>query len=281
MRTLLRRTTLCCLIAMLALTAARAAGAVGPALWTVNQLAATGSDTQYVAHLDKKSGVTTISATRAGADAQSVSLKGRWGFQVATLAGDATGLSGNERVLVASAPPANPGGLAGPSRFAVMSTAPLRVTRLISLPGSWTVDALSPDGRMLYLIQHVEIGGDISRYRVRAYDLRANRLLPRVIADKRQTGWTMRGYPIARTATDGAGTVFTLYQPNGNYPFVHALDAVHGTAVCIGLPLSWTDQVVLEGARLTLEDGGARLVVSGPHLESPISIDTTTYQIVH
>ena len=91
----------------------------------------------------------------------------------------------------------------------------------------------------------------------------------------------MRGYPVARVATAGERSVFTLYQPSGNYPFVHALDAVHGTAVCIGLPLSWTDPSILEGATLTLRAAGERLVVSGPHMSRPIAIDTRTLRIVH
>lgn len=281
MRTSLLRTSLCCLIASLALVGATDAAAVGPSLWTVQQIAAPNGDVEYVAHLDKKAGVTTIASKHGDRTLKSVSLPGAWGFQVVTIAGDAAGLSANGRVLVASAPPANPGGLSGPSRFAVLRTSPLAVTETFTLPGAYTVDALSPDGRMLFLIQHLQVGSDISRYRVRAYDLSAHRLLPKVIADKRQAGWTMRGYPIARAATPNESSVFTLYQPNGNYPFVHALDAVHGTAVCIGLPLSWTDQSLLDGAKLALDADGTRLVVSGPHMVASISIDTATLEIVH
>jgi hypothetical protein len=274
------RPLLCCLIALLALAGAQVAAAVGPALWTVDQIAAAGGDVEYVAHFDQKDASTTIAARRGDEARESVSLKGRWGFQVVTLGGDAAGLSANGRVLVASTPPANPGGLAGPSRFTVLHTAPLRVTQSFALAGSYTVDALSPDGSKLFLIQHVEVGGDISRYRVRAYDLKAHRLLPGVIADKRQAGWTMRGYPLARAATASEGSVYTLYQPNGNYPFIHALDTVHASAVCIGLPLSWTGDT-LDGAKLALSADGTRLVVSGPHIQTPVAVDTTTLQIVH
>lgn len=273
------RTTLCCLIAFLALAGARSAGAVGPALWTVDQVAR--GATQYVAHVDRKTGTTTIAARIGDRTVASVRVKGRWGFQVVTLAGDAAGVSANGRVLVASAPQADPGGLSRPSRFVVLRTSPLAVVRTITLPGSYTVDALSPDGGTLFLIQHVEIAGDLSRYRVRAYDLRTHRLLPGVIADRQQSGWTMRGYPIARTATANERSVFTLYQPSGNYPFVHALDTVRGTAVCIGLPLAWTDQSILNGARLALSADGTRLVISAPQLTAPIAIDTTTFRIVH
>jgi hypothetical protein len=272
------RTSVACLIVLLALAGAREAAAVGPALWTVRQVAGAGGDVEYVAHA-KRSGVTTIVARRAGRALRSVSLPGRWGFQVVTLAGDAAGLSANGRVLVASSPSADPAALAGASRFAVLHTAPLEVAQMFVLRGAFTVDALSPDGRTLFLIQHLRVGDDITRYRVRAYDLKTKRLLPRAIADRRQAGWTMRGFPIARVATADDRSVFTLYQPNGNYPFVHALDTVRRTAVCIGLPLSWTDRS-LDGATLALRDAGKRLVVSGPNLAKPIAIDTTALRVI-
>jgi hypothetical protein len=272
------RTSIACLIAVVALAGAQQAAAVGPTLWTAHQIAAAGGEVEYVAHV-RRGGVTTIVSKRAGRTLRTISLSGRWGFQVVTLAGDAAGLSANGRVLVASSPSANPGALAGSSRFAVLHTAPLEVAQTFTLRGAFTVDALSPDGRTLFLIQHLRVGDDITRYRVRAYDLKTKRLLPRVIADKRQAGWTMRGFPVARVATASDRRVFTLYQPSGNYPFVHALDTVHRTAVCIGLPLPWTDRN-LDGATLALRDGGRRLVVSGPNLAKTVAIDTTTLRVV-
>ena len=39
----------------------------------------------------------------------------------------------------------------------------------------------------------------------------------------------MRGYPLARTSSSGGAWVYTLYE--GDEPFVHALDTVHGRAL--------------------------------------------------
>ncbi len=109
--------------------------------------------------------------------------------------------------------------------------------------------------------------------------MRARKLLKRVVADKRQAGWTMHGYPMARAATATGSRVYTLYSPGNNYPFIHALDTVAGTAVCVGLPLSWADPNTLNGARLTLSGDGRRLTVSGPRLGETISVDTRTFKV--
>ena len=53
-----------------------------------------------------------------------------------------------------------------------MLTGGLHVIRRLTLPGSYTVDAISPDGRWLYLI-HYTARRNLLRYEVRAYDLPA------------------------------------------------------------------------------------------------------------
>lgn len=249
---------------------------VGPWLWTVNGgagIAASPGDTRYVARLD--GGATHLIERRAGRDDRTLTIPGHWGLQVATVAGDLVGLSGDGRRLVLTGPTRERP--LATSRFVVVDTRSLAAPRTIRMPGNMTVDALSPDGRMLYLIQHVASRG-ASRYRVRAYDLRSGMLLPRVIADKRQRGWLMTGMPIARASTANGAQVYTLYQGEGNYPFVHALDTVNATAVCIGLPLDWADPRAMDGARLRLDDG--RLAVVGPGIDTTVEIDLRTQRVL-
>ena len=76
-----------------------------------------------------------------------------------------------------------------------------------------------------------------------------------MIADKRQAGWLMEGYPVARATTPNGRWVYTLYQQPNNYPFVHALDTVSRTAVCIGIPWQWAGSAqgqAIGSAQLTL-----------------------------
>ncbi len=206
------------------------------------------------------------------------SLKGRWGVPMVATDGTAGGLSRDRRVLVLGdwSPQ-----LAVPRRsshFLLVNTSSLRVWRTITLPGDFTFDALSPGGGTLYLIQHLAGGQGGTRYRVRAYDIAARRLLQRVIADRRQSSWTMDGSPVTRATSADGRWVYTLYRQPGGYPFVHALDAVARTAVCIGLP--WKgDQDVLYSTRLGLEHEGRTLTLSTRRGRPLFAIDTRTYWV--
>ena len=56
------------------------------------------------------------------------------------------------------------------SGFVTVDTRKLAVIRTINLNGDFAYDAISPNGRTLYLIEHFP-STDVLRYRVRAYDL--------------------------------------------------------------------------------------------------------------
>ena len=264
-------------VVAIALVAAQQAAAVGPWLWTVNGgagIASPSGDVRYVARIAGQS--TTVVAIREGQELRSLSVPGHWGLQAATLDGDLAGLSGDGKLLVLTSP--TRGESIDLSTFVLVATPALTNVGTIRLRGDFTVDALSPDGSTLFLIQHLS-GNEVSRYQVRAYDVRARKLLRRVVADKRQAGWTMHGYPVARAETRTGSRVYTLYSPGNNYPFIHALDTVARTAVCVGLPLSWTDPNTLNGIALTLSADGRRLTVSGPSLGARITLDTRTFKV--
>jgi hypothetical protein len=160
------------------------------------------------------------------------------------------------------------------SSFVVVRLSGLRVEQTITLAGSWAFDALSPDGRTLYLIQHTT--ADLQHYVVRAYDLAAHVLLPGRIADKTQASWVMQGWPAARVATKSGRWVYTLYSNPGGFPFVHALDTVRGVAHCVGF--AWSgDQGPLGSYRLSLK--GNRLLVLRPGGSVYRSIDRTTWAV--
>ena len=94
--------------------------------------------------------------------------------------------------------------LARPERYfpptdtalAVLDARRLIVRRHISLPGFFTVDAISPDGRWLYLIQYA--GENVLDYRVRALDTQTGRLAARDVVDQREPDEQMGGLPMAR-----------------------------------------------------------------------------------
>src|SRR5205814_10238349 len=109
------------------------------------------------------------------------------------------------------------------TRFVLFDTRRFRADRTVSLQGSFSFDALSPDARAMYLIQYTS-AADYSRYRVRAYDLRAGKLLPGAIVDRREPSGQMAGSPVARVTTGTSRWVYTLYARPAGKSFVHALD---------------------------------------------------------
>jgi hypothetical protein len=176
------------------------------------------------------------------------SLRGQWGIPMVAFDGTKAGLSHDGKILVLAQPPI--GRMRKVSTFPVFSTRDLRrPMQTVVLRGSFSFDALSPDGRTLYLIEHVN-RQDVSQYRVRAYDLESNRLLPKPIRDPK-TGEIMHGYPMSRVTSADGRWAYTLYQAP-NHSFVHALDTVNRKAACIDLPAGTPPEYV----------GDARLVVA-------------------
>jgi hypothetical protein len=181
-------------------------------------------------------------------------VPGRYGVSGVDISGDTTGLSADGRTLVLADLPAYLPPRA--TRVLVLDTPRLAVRAKLVLPGYWTVDAISPDGRWLFLIHYPS--SDISKYEVRAYDLQAHRLLAKPIVDPSDRSEAMTGFAIARVMSAGDRWAYTLYfRPTGT-PFIHALDTVGRRAVCVDLPRS-----------LNLDPGNAqvRLAAGGAVLE--------------
>jgi hypothetical protein len=247
--------------AAVALVCTPAATAAGPWLGTASNGVA-----EYTANVH---GTTTV----VGDGSQTLRLDGKWGLPRVTLNNGVGGLSADGRTLVLSQDFNPTGSLERESTFLVLGTKPLRVRTTVQLKGDFGFDALSPTGRTIYLIQHVS-AENLFRYRVRAYDVVAGSLVKRVIADKRQRDWNMSGYPVARAASANGHWVYTLYSNPDNYPFVHALDTVGRTAVCIGIPWDWTaDQQAIDQS--TLRIVGNKLMIGDRFV-----LDRSTFKVV-
>ena len=117
--------------------------------------------------------------------------------------------------------------------FTVIQTRRLSTERTFTLPGDFSFDAVSPNGRWLYLVEYLS-PRDSTRYLVRLYDLERRRLLPEPIIDPREVGDVMRGTPVTRANSPDGRFAYTLYD-GGEHPFIHALDTVEKSARCIDL----------------------------------------------
>jgi hypothetical protein len=157
-------------------------------------------------------------------------------FAIPAISYTPTGITPDGKTLVLTTWPWR----SGPASFLALSVPDFVTRHVVTLggDGSWSFDAISPGARTLFLIQSVT-GGEY--YRVRAYDLSRHRLLKRVIADRRETG-PMVGAPAGRAQTRDGRWLYTLYERGDGTAFVHVLDAVRGTAVCVDLKSKgWAD----------------------------------------
>jgi hypothetical protein len=182
-------------------------------------------------------------------------IDGRWSVSPVTVNGATTGLSADGRVLVLarperSFPPAS-------TALAVLDAKRLVVRRLVALAGFFTVDAISPDGHWLYLIQYP--GQDLLDYRVRALDTRTGQLAARDVVDPREPDEQMGGLPMARVMSRDGRFAYTLYS-GGEETFIHALDTVSQSAACIDLAELPPD-TDLSGFRLDVSADGRRVRV--------------------
>ena len=208
-------------------------------------------------------------------DGKFMALKGTWGIPVVAFDGTADGLMGDGRTLLLGE--ATTGStLRKHSTFALVDVKSMKMVRKLRLPGHQVFDALSPDGRYLYFIEYVS-AEDFNRYRVRAYDLQARRLLTRAVIDKRESETAMQGSPISRVTSQDRTWAYTLYG-GPDKTFIHALDTMHAGAVCIDLPWKSQPKHLFEFRIRRAGDG--RLVVRGPRGRTLAVVDQSSLHVV-
>jgi hypothetical protein len=155
-----------------------------------------------------------------------------------------------------------------------LDTKRLTAIRIVKLRGDFSFDAISPQGRWMYLIQYTS-PTDPTRYRVRAYDIREGRMVVRPVLDPTEPGDKMRGAPLSRTMSADGRWAYTLYDGAGSTPFIHALDTSHHTARCI-------DLTTLAGRndlwQLRLRMAGGAVTVQGPH-GALLAVDPQSFEV--
>jgi hypothetical protein len=231
---------------------------------------------RYVAIATGTDTVVAAIRRRGGQVGRFTLIPGNFGVPQVTYDGATDGLSRDGRTLVLGDATSSRQ-LRKTSSFAVVDIRRFVLRRTVQLRGDFSFDALSRDARMLYLVEHVS-AQDYGRYRVRAYDLGAQRLLPRVVVDRRSWESVMQGTPLTRAGTDDGRWIYTLYA-GGTHPFVHALDTSHVNAVCIDLPRSW--QKLDVGALQLRLAGPGRLVVRHRSGGKPLAVlDTARFRVL-
>jgi hypothetical protein len=226
--------------------------------------------------------------TTSGQVLNSRMLPTRWSVPLVAYDLSTSGLSADGGTLVLIEP--RRGFPRKDTTFTVIGPRSLRTRDTFTLQGDFSFDALSPNGRWLYLVEYVA-RQDPFRYLVRLYDLERHRLRPEPIIDPREVGDVMRGMPLSRAYSPDGRFAYTLYDGAGEHPFIHALDTVERSARCIDLHSLMDFQrlgelrldVSADGGTIAAELGGEPVVlvdtesneVTGPPLTAEPTATTT------
>jgi hypothetical protein len=132
----------------------------------------------------------------------------------------------------------------------------------IELHGFFEFDAVSNDGKRVYLIEYASA----SVYRVRFYDVALHQLDPNVVFDKSDGTDAMTGLRLSGVASADGRWLFSVYAREHASPFVHALDLVNGIAFCLDLPGSGyaTSDAAMRWSLASNTDGTKLYAANGP-----------------
>jgi hypothetical protein len=189
-------------------------------------------------------------------------------FEVPAVAGVKGGLSSDGATLVLGGHPA-----AHVSRFAVLDARTLHVKRVLSLRGTYSFDAMSPDASTLYLIRFLSADG--KHYAVQGLDMDDSHPVAKTLVEKGEPGEQMSGAALTRTSSSDGAWVYTLYDGAGEAPFVHALSTVDKFTLCIDLDaLEGRKDLASLGLNLSPENHTLEVTASG----GPVAlIDTENF----
>jgi len=211
-----------------------------------------------------------IESALYGGELRARRLDGSLSIPAVAYDGSPSGISADGRTLVLISPRTR-----YPRRrttFAVVDARRLSLQRRITLKGDFSFDAISPDGRVMYLIQYSR--QNFSDYAVRAYDLRSRRLFRAPVVDPDEADEPMTGAPVTRATSPDGRWAYTLYN-SSPHPFVHALDTAERTAVCIDLDDFrrgiWGATVELRGPTLSVVGRAGKVLAR---------IDTRTHRVI-
>jgi DNA-binding beta-propeller fold protein YncE len=151
-------------------------------------------------------GHTTIAVinTRTGGTLRSIALAGSYetagpGYGASTISPDGKWLALRQS-----------GTTGGTTTIALLDTQAGRLAKTVSLPGDFELDAISPDGQVLYLIENLHDAAH--HYYVKAYDVASATLGDWVIIDKTEIeNPKMQGTALTRQMAPDGSVAYTLY----------------------------------------------------------------------
>jgi DNA-binding beta-propeller fold protein YncE len=220
----------------------------------------TSMDHQKLYVATAKGGQTTINVinTQNGATIRSMVISGTFSTAGQGFAGALVSSDGHWLALVQQKQNNNA------TTIALVDTQAGRLAKTIQLHGNFDLDALSPDGSSLYLLQKLNDGS--GHYYVKLYNVNENKLYDYTIVDKTDINERMTGVALVRQMAGDGTSAYTLYtNTSQNKAFVHILP-LDGEAFpfarCVDLPTG-NSADLLHYYTLTLSpDGGTLYAVN-------------------
>jgi YVTN family beta-propeller protein len=218
----------------------------------------------YAAHIGRVGTVVSRHAVRSGALEDSFLVDGRWRIAGVSPTGMYVALSRRA---------------ADRSRtwIEIHGASGTRVHSL-ELRGDFEVDTVSRDGARLFLIEHLHADGS-PRYAVRLFDLTHEHLTSAPLRGKGEPP-VMAGLAWSGIGSPDGRWLLTLYlNTSRSVAFVHALDLVRSSPLCIFLPTG-DSFAELKSYGLTLSPDGKKLYAANAELGAVAEIDLATRKVV-
>jgi hypothetical protein len=227
---------------------------------------------RYVTMYGGKRTVLARIAVDDGTVTSSRPLRGQWALPAVTLDNEAGGLAADGETLVLIRPTYSP--RQRTTTFLLLDgNRRLRIADRLVLDGAFSFDAISPDGRLMYLVEYEDPRNPLD-YRVRAYDLAAGSFRPGRIVDPSEPDEAMTGQPVARATSPDGRWAYTLYG-GGEETFIHALDTQEATAVCVDVP-QLDGNIFRWGLEVDPASGAIAVLKRG---ETIASVDPETFEV--
>jgi hypothetical protein len=233
-------------------------------------LIALNHQTIYTATPQQGQTLITVTTTQTGTRVRSFTIPGTYStagqnYTTAVLSGDGHWLALRQQ-----------GQTNGESVFALVDTQAGKLAKTITLAGDFDLDAVSPDGSRLYLLQQLSNSG--GRYYVRLYWVQQNQLDQNIIADKEDINDPrMIGSALTRQMSSDGTIAYTLYIDTAhNIAFVHILPLAsqYIAARCIDLPAGKAASL-LKYYTLALSADGTTLYAANGAIGTVVAINVT------
>jgi hypothetical protein len=170
---------------------------------------------------------------QTGTKLQNVRMPGYFQLPAATLSGVPGGLSQDGRWLVLERFDPTTSPIPSTTHLLVVETSFGKPMQQFDLPGYFQFDAISNDGKRIFLIQYISN----TEYYVRQFDVGIGQLNPTIIFDKADGGAAMAGVRISGIPSPDGHWLYSLYVRHDKSPFIHALNLDGNLiAFCVDLP---------------------------------------------